>query len=320
LYIDRTRELSLLAALICLLAGLGIGAPAFFTIGNANDILLNTSTLAIASLGMTMVMLVSQIDVSVGAMLAICSTIAGYAAKAEVPLAEILVLALATGAILGLLNGALTVAFRVHSIVITLGTLSIYRGALLFWTGGAWLYDLPRSFLRVGQGLAFGIPIPVLVMVAVFLLGAVALRWTPWGRSLFAVGSNAAAARLSGLNVPFVQISAFMANGVLIGLAALLQSSRFNVIQSNTGIGFEFSVITAVIVGGTSTIGGSASVLGTLLGALFVTGASTAVIFFHLSGQWVQGVEGGLLLVAVSLDAVRWHLRRRMVLQTGAGR
>jgi ribose/xylose/arabinose/galactoside ABC-type transport system permease subunit len=157
-------------------------------------------------------------------------------------------------------------------------------------------------------------------MLAVFLLGAVALRWTPWGRSLFAVGSNAAAARLSGLNVPLVQVSAFMANGVLIGLAALLQSSRFNVIQSNTGIGFEFSVITAVIVGGTSTIGGSGSVLGTLLGALFVTGASTALIFFHFSGLWVQGVVGGLLLVAVSLDAVRWHLRRRAVLRTGAGR
>ena len=318
MYNDRRRQASLLIFFVLLLAALAIAAPNFFIVSNFSDILINTSFIAIAALGMMCVIVIGQIDVSVGAILAICCTLAGLAAKAGYAPIPVVCGTMLVGALLGLLNGALIVGFGIHSIIVTLGTMSVFRGLLVYYTDGAWIYDIPPSFLSIGQGAPFGVPNPIWVMFLVFLVAGGVLRFTAAGRALYAVGSNQSAARLAGLNVPAVQVGAFVTNGALVGLAAIFFASRFAIIQTNTGIGFEFPVITAAVLGGASIFGGSGTALGTLMGALFVGTTGTALVFFHVSSFWEQAVQGLLVIPAVAVDTIRmsrWRLalwRRRL--------
>jgi ribose/xylose/arabinose/galactoside ABC-type transport system permease subunit len=213
MYTDRRRQAPLLIFFVLLLAALAIAAPNFFVVSNFTDILINTSFIAIPALGMMCVIVIGQIDVSVGAILAICCTFAGLAAKAGYTPIPVVCGTILVGALLGLLNGALIVGFGIHSIIVTLGTMSVFRGLLVYYTDGAWIDDLPPSFLSIGQGAPFGVPNPIWVMFLVFLIAAGVLRFTVTGRALYAVGSNQSAARLAGLNVPAVQVGAFVTNG-----------------------------------------------------------------------------------------------------------
>ena len=299
---ELNRSMALVAFLVLLALLVAAVAPQSVSVTNYRDITLNASHIAIGGLGMLLVIVIGQIDVSVGATLAISATVAGLCSKAGMPPAAVILISIGIGAILGLLNGLCIVLFNVHSIVVTLGMLSVYRGALISMTGGAWIYDLPPSFSEIGKGEIFGIPHPVLTVIILFPIAALLLKHTAIGRNLFAVGSNRRAAELAGINVPAVEISAFMLNGALVGLAAILFASRFNVVQSNLGIGFEFSAITVVVVGGASIFGGSGSVLGVLLGALLVSFTTTALVFLKVSSFWEQAVLGVLVLVAVLLD------------------
>jgi ribose/xylose/arabinose/galactoside ABC-type transport system permease subunit len=292
-----------MAAMLIVLALL---APGFLSLANLRDIPINASHVAIAALGMFLLIVIGQIDVSVGAILAISATACGLAAKAGWSVSEIVLIATAIGGLLGFVNGALVTIFSVHSIVVTLGMLSIYRGLLIFFTGGTWVYDLPPSFGEIGQGTIVGIPNPVAVTVVLYLIAGFLLANTRIGRELFAVGSNPNAARLAGVSRVRIQMLAFILNGVLVGIASLLFASRFTVIQSNAGAGFEFAVITAVVVGGASIFGGSGSVLGTLLGALVISFATTALVFLGVSSLWEQALMGAFVLAAVLLDKVRF--------------
>ncbi|MBL8585054.1 MAG: ABC transporter permease [Rhizobiaceae bacterium] len=309
---DLQRPISLVAFMLALLLVLAVVAPGFLSLANLRDIPINASHVAIAALGMLLLIVIGQIDVSVGAILAICATLCGLAAKAGWGAAEIALMSAAAGGALGFVNGALVTTFSVHSIVVTLGMLSIYRGLLIFFTGGTWIYDLPASFGAIGQGTLMGIPNPVIVTILLYVAGGFLLANTRVGRELFAVGSNPHAARLAGVSITRIQLLAFTLNGVLVGIAALLFASRFTVIQSNAGMGFEFAVITAVVVGGASIFGGSGTVLGTLLGALVISFASTALVFLGVSSLWEQAMMGGFVLAAVLLDRVRFFdgLRR----------
>jgi rhamnose transport system permease protein len=313
MYTDRTRIYSIAVAMVVVCLLLGLVAPGFLSISNAKDILINASTLAIAALGMTLVMLLGQIDISVGAILAIASTAAGYAAQASWSAAAIVATALGVGLLLGLVNGVSSRILQVHSVVVTLGTMEIFRGLQVYWTGGAWLYNMPQAFASIGQGSVLGIPNAIWTTGVVMALCSACFRWTASGRALFAIGSNVAAAKLSGLHANRIMILAFALNGALVGLAAVLQASRFAIIQTNAGVNFEFSVISAVVVGGTSILGGSGSVVGSVLGAIFITTASTALVYMHVSGLWVEAVEGGLVIIVVALDMSRFVFQRQGV-------
>lgn len=300
LQFDRATALTLVLIVLAILVS--VVAPQSMTLANYSDIALNASHIAIGGLGMLLIILIGQIDVSVGAILAISATIAGLCAKAGMPPMAVVFVSVAVGAALGTLNGLCVVLFNVHSIVVTLGMLSIYRGCLIYATGGEWIYDLPSSFSDIGKGEVLGVPNPVLAVIILFPIAALLLKDTAIGRGLFAVGSNERAAQLAGINVPFVKCVAFALSGALVGLAAILFASRFNVVQSNLGIGFEFSAITVVVVGGASIFGGSGSVLGVLLGALLVSFMTTALVFLKVSSFWEQAVLGVLVLIAVLLD------------------
>jgi rhamnose transport system permease protein len=304
-YVNRGRELSIGVFLLILAVVLALLAPNFYSVQNIQNILVNMSYLMIAAVGMTAVILTGQIDISIGAILAACSTAAGLAAKAGVPIPLVFLISIAVGAALGTVNGALVAYLRVHSIIVTLATLAVIRGVIILLTRGAWIYDLPANFRAVGTGQLLGLPNPVWLMLVTALLGAYLLSHTRWGRSVYAVGSNADAARLAGINVEVVQMSVFMLQGALVGLAAMAFATRFTTIQSNTGVGFEFLVITAVVAGGTNIFGGSGTVLGTLLGALLVAGTGTVLTFLRISAFWESALQGLFILLSVALDAIQ---------------
>ncbi|WHH57273.1 ABC transporter permease [Petroclostridium sp. X23] len=303
MYKENKNIISLLVFFAVILITLSIKAPAFFTLQNLSDIVLNSSTVAIVALGMITVILIGQIDVSVGAILAICCAVTGMLAKAGLPVPVVVVASIAVGALLGLINGSFVALLGLDAIVVTLGTLSIYRGLLILWTNGKWISGLPQEILAIGQGKVFGIPIPVIIAGLVFIIMYLVLKYASFGRNFYAVGSNSKAARLSGINVRRTQINAFMINGALVGVAALIYATRFGGIQSNTGQGFEMTVIAAVVVGGASTLGGSGTALGTLLGSLLVSTIGTILIFFNISAFWEQAVQGLIILLSVSLYA-----------------
>lgn len=319
MYTDRRTQLSILLFLGVLFLVLLLKAPSFFTMRNIIDITVNTSYVAIAALGMMLVIVIGQIDVSVGAILGICCTLTGMLSKQGAPTFMLFVVAIGAGAFLGLINGLLVALLRIHSIVVTLGTLSIFRGLLIYQTQGIWISGLPDTLLQIGRGRFLGIPVPVIIAIVVFVIAAWFLRSVPGGRSLFAVGSNREAARLSGINVPLVQVCAFVINGALVGLAALIFAGRFGGIQSNTGQGFELIVITAVVVGGADIFGGAGTPLGTLLGALLISIIGTTLIFFNVSAFWEQAVQGLFILLAVTYYALRSQFSGTRLMEKSGG-
>lgn len=304
MYIDRRREFAILAFLALLGVVLAVFAPSFYSAKNGSDILVNITTVTIAATGMTAVILTGQIDISIGAQLAACSAAVGLLAGAGWPLGLAFLAGMALGMAIGLINGLLVAYARIPSIVVTLATMTILRAVMIVVTGGSWIV-LPPSFRQLGAGSLLGVPNAVVFMGLVLLAGSFALSHTRWGRSLYAVGSNPASARLAGLSVERALLSVFVFQGLMVGLATMAFTTRFTTIEPAAGQGFEFAVITAVVLGGTNVFGGSGNLLGTFLGALLVGIISTALAFLRISVYWVDAVQGAFILVAVGLDALR---------------
>jgi ribose/xylose/arabinose/galactoside ABC-type transport system permease subunit len=301
MYIDRGREGAILVFLAVLGIVLAIFAPTFFSARNFADILINISTVTIAAVGMTAVILTGQIDISIGAQLAACATVVGLLGKAGTPLPLAFLAGIGLGMAFGLVNGFLVAYARIPSIVVTLGTMTILRALMIVLTNGSWTV-LPESFRALGAGTVFGIPNPIIFTLVVLLIGNFLLSHTTWGRSLYAVGSNPAAARLAGISLERTLLSVFIFQGAMIGLTTMAFTTRFTTIEPQAGQGFEFVVITAVVLGGTNVFGGSGTVIGSFLGALLVGVINTALIFLRISVYWEQTVQGLFILLAIILD------------------
>ncbi|MCB7303186.1 ABC transporter permease [Bariatricus massiliensis] len=304
MYKNRKAIKALLAFYAIILIVMICRAPSFFTFENATDILLNTSTTAIAAMGMLCVLLVGDIDVSVGAVLAACCTTTGILAKAGLPMIVVILGSLAVGLLLGVVNGLVVTMLKLDAIVATLGLLSIYRGLLIIITKGSWINGLPAGILKIGQGKWFGIPIPVYISIVIVALMWFILNRTEWGRNFYAVGSNKDSARLSGINVKLTRIIAFAVCGIMVGLAAVIYTTRFGGIQSNTGKGWEMTLISSAVVGGASTVGGEGDVAGVFLGALLVSALGTVLVFFGIDALWEQAVQGLIIFISVASYAI----------------
>jgi rhamnose transport system permease protein len=299
------RELSVAAAILVLAAVLAVVAPGYFARDNLSDLFLANVPVLIAALGVTLVVLSGQIDISVGSVFAICGVMAGIFAKAGLPVFAAVLAACLIGAALGAVNGALVAYARMPSIVVTLATMVALRDGLRWATQGAWVQDLPRGFQWLGFPQTT-YPLLIAAMTAlVLILAAWGLRHLAAGRALYAVGSNREAARLAGIDTAAVTAAAFAAAGALAGLAAVLNAVRFNQIPPNAGIGLEMKVIAAVVVGGTAITGGRGTVAGTLLGVILLGMLSPALIFLGVTAHWERAVQGLIILAAVGFDAVR---------------
>jgi rhamnose transport system permease protein len=306
------REASVAAAIVALGAVLAVASPGFFARDNLTDLFLANVPVLIMGLGMTLVILTGHIDISVGSLFAVCAVSSGVLAKAGVPMPLVVAGACAIGVLVATVSGALVAFLRIPSIVVTLAGMIALREGLRWATEGAWIQDLPASYQWLGMPAAI-YPLVALSSVAALQIGfGWGLRNLAAGRAVYATGSSLSAARLAGLQVELMTVGVFAVAGALVGVAAVLNSVRFNQIPSNTGLGLELKVIAAVVVGGAAISGGRGTALGTLLGVVLLSAIGPALTFLGVSAYWERAIHGVIILAAVAIDAVRPELRARV--------
>jgi rhamnose transport system permease protein len=301
------REISLAIAILALCAVLAVVAPGFFTFANERDLVLANMPVLIVALGMVLVILTGQIDISVGSQFAICSVATGVFARMGLPTPLAGAAACVLGALMGALNGALVAWVRIPAIVVTLATMVALRDGLRWVTQGAWVENLPPGFQWFGQTQAASEAITIGCALALTIGVSWGLRNLAAGRVVYATGSDPNAARLAGVNPARVVFVVFVITGALTGFAAVFNAVRFHQIPSNAGMGLELKVIAAAVVGGVSISGGRGTIGGTMLGLLLLGLIGPALTFLGLSAYWERAIEGGIILAAVSMDAVRVH-------------
>ena len=313
-----TREIPPAVALVAVLLAVLVAAPSFFTAENLRDLALNNAPVLPVALGMTLVILVGQIDISVGSQFAVCSVAAGLLAKMAVPMPLVVLGAIGIGAAMGSLNGALVGKLGLPSIIVTLAMLVAWRDALRWATDGAWVQDLPANFQWFG--LTPSVAQVFIVGIALALLGAFSwgLRNLRAGRSVYAVGSATEAARLAGIEPGRVTLGVFTITGALVAVGAVLNAVRFSAVPSNAGTGLELQAVAAVVVGGTAITGGRGSVLGTLIGVLLLGTIGTATTYVGISPFWGKAIQGVIILVALVADVVVMRITKRKVHRYGA--
>jgi rhamnose transport system permease protein len=306
-----TREIAIATTNVLLLLLLAATTHGFFTLDNLSDLFLANMPVMLIALGMTLIIITAQIDISVGSVFALCSVVAGLTARVGAPSLVFLLIACATGAACGAINGALTAYVRIPSIVVTLATMVALRDALRWGTQGAWVGNLPTHFLRFGIGQSTYTLLALALTVAMTSAFAWSLRNLRVGRAVFATGSNEAAAKQLGIQINRVVLSVFTITGAFTGLAATLNAVRFNQIPSNSGIGMEMKVIAAVAVGGAAITGGSATITGTVLGVILLGTIGPALTFLGVSAYWEKAIQGAIILVAVSANVLGSYRSRR---------
>ncbi len=308
---EISGEASAAIAFIALLTIVAIAAPGFFSFANLRDLAIVNAPVLIVSIGMTMVILTRQIDISVGSQFAVCSVAAGLLAKTEMPILMVFVAVAMVGCAFGAINGALVARLKIPSIVATLAVMVAMRDGLRWATEGRWVQDLPRGFQWFGLGQSIGQGLIVIVAVGLFAVFAWVLKNLSAGRAIYAVGSDAEAARLAGIDPRVVVSGVFAMMGALTGIAATLNSIRFTDIQSNAGVGLELKAIAAVVVGGTAINGGRGSLVGTLIGVALMGAIGTALTFLGVNPFWEKGIQGAIILAAVVSDLILARARRR---------
>jgi ribose/xylose/arabinose/galactoside ABC-type transport system permease subunit len=323
----ESQEATLFVFLVILIVGMSIINPTFLDPQNVKDILVNSFEVAVIAVGMTMVIVSGNIDISVGSILGLCAVLAGRAAIDGIPLALnllkplgisesalmlvliafVVLFAMVAGLLMGMLNGFLVAFARIPAIIVTLGTLSLWRGVNILYTRGEWVQNMPDEF-HFAQARFLEVPVPVWLMVITVAVAAYWMSNSVVGREIYAVGGNSQAARLAGVNVRRMTFLVFAINGLLSGLAGYIYASRLSFVQSNAGSGLELVVITACVIGGVSILGGSGSILGAFLGTLLLGVIGTGLVFMKVSAYWVPSLQGSLILLAVLLDV--WRRRR----------
>jgi ribose/xylose/arabinose/galactoside ABC-type transport system permease subunit len=305
------RESIVLAILVLGSIGFDFTHPTFLTPGNLEQIFTNVAVVALVSIGMTLVIVTGGIDVSVGSALALCMFAAGKVIIGGGGLVLAIVAALLVGAFVGVLNGTLVAYGRIHPIIVTLGTLNIIRAVHIGVLGKNWLIP-PHLAEDLALGTFLGIPNAWWMTMIVAALLTAFVIYRPLGRAIYAIGGNAEAARLAGVNVPLVTVSVYVLMGVLVGFAAVIQLGQAGTVQPNAGTGLELQAIAATVIGGTSILGGRGTIVGGLLGALLVEAVHNALITIGTVGLLEGLVVGALILIAVAADVLQ-HRRRRIV-------
>jgi len=304
------REISAAIAFVLLLVAVGIATPSFFNGGNLRDLLINNAPTLLIAIGMTLVILVGQIDISVGSQFAVCSIAAGFLAKTGMPMPLLFICVLLIGAALGSLNGVLIGRLGLPSIIVALAMLVLWRDALRWVTEGAWVQNLPANFQWFGLEQRSGEILIVAITLVLFAGFAWILRNMAAGRTVYAVGSDAEAARLAGISGPGVVFWVFSIMGALTGIAALLNAVRFSEIPGNSGVGLELKAIAAVVVGGTAISGGRGTLIGTLIGVALLGTIGTALTFVGINPFWEKAIQGAIILAALVSDVLLGRLEK----------
>ncbi|ELU8557254.1 ribose ABC transporter permease [Vibrio cholerae] len=295
-----------LIALLFLVVIVSFLNPNFFTVDNLLNILRQTSVNAIIAVGMTLVILTAGIDLSVGSVLALCGAFAATLVAMEVPVLVAVPTALLAGAALGAISGIIIAKGKVQAFIATLVTMTLLRGVTMVYTDGrpisTGFTDTADTFAWFGTGYALGIPVPVWLMVVVFAGAWYLLNHTRFGRYVYAVGGNESATRLSGINVDRVKIGVYAICGLLAALAGIIVTSRLSSAQPTAGMGYELDAIAAVVLGGTSLMGGKGRIMGTLIGALIIGFLNNALNLLDVSSYYQMIAKAVVILLAVLVD------------------
>jgi rhamnose transport system permease protein len=322
----RVRELGILAALALVVIVTTAVNPRFLSVQSIRDLLLNASIIALLTVGQTLVVVTRNVDLSVGSVLGLTAFMTGtlFVGRPGLPVVVAVVAGVLVGVVCGAVNGAVTAVGKVPSLVVTLGTLYVFRGVDYAWAGGRQINaaDLPDSLLTLGSGRLLGVPYLVAITVVLVAVAAFALRSYRSGRELYAIGSNPDAAVLAGIPVGRRLFCAFVLSGAVAGLAGVLFTARYGTVDATAGTGFELQVISAVVVGGVAIFGGSGSVVGAALGALLLSTIGSAIVVLRVPSFWQQAIVGALLIGAIALDRllalrIAAALRQRSVRSAG---
>jgi len=298
-------ELTTVIALIILMAVITVINSNFLTANNLLNLLLQVTSNALIAFGMTFVILTGGIDLSVGSILALSSALTAGLLGSGMPVTLAILISLILGCILGMMNGLLISYGKLAPFIVTLATMTIFRGATLVYTNGNPITKgLSDTFLFqfLGQGYIVGIPFPVIIMFIVFIVLYVLLHKTAFGKSVYAIGGNEKAAYISGVKLNKVKIIIYSISGIMASISGLIITSRLSSAQPTAGASYEMDAIAAVVLGGTSLSGGKGRILGTLIGALIIGVLNNGLNIIGVSAFWQQVVKGVVILIAVLID------------------
>ena len=302
LAIDRSlfRQASIVLGCLALFIVFSLATHSFYQPANLVDIMLQSSINCVIAVGMTLVIITRGIDLSVGSIVGLSSIVASDMLSHGL-LAGVLA-GLLVGLACGLINGLLIAKLRLPDFIVTLGTLSVYRGAALIYTNGQPIYGLPQSFRSAFAGQLLGIPTPVVLAILVASLGFLLVRFTALGERIVAVGGNEEAARLSGINIDAVKITVYMLSGLLASLAGFVLIARIGAAEPIGGTGFELQAIGSAVIGGASLFGGIGNPLGSVVGALTLGGLQNGLTLLNVPSFWQYVASGTVVILAVYID------------------
>jgi ribose transport system permease protein len=302
--IPRAKELGILIVLVILFIAFSVASPNFLEVNNVFNIIKQVATLGICAVGFTFVLITGGIDLSLGYQISLNVVVCGML-MSEVglpwPVATLVVLVL--GTVIGLINGLIITYTGVAPLIVTLSMLTILNGASYLLSGGLPIFGFPKGFSFFGQGALVGIPVALFIMLAVWAIGLFILNKTFFGRYLYAIGNNKEAARLSGVNTTRTLILVYAMAGLFTAIGSIILMSRLNSAQSATGAGFEFSVLTACVLGGVSVMGGRGTLFGAFVGVLIVGVLDNGLVLLNVSEYVQLVIKGVILLVAVTYDS-----------------
>ena len=304
------QESVLALGILTLIIVVGVLNPRYVADRNISEILQGNSYIAVAAIGVSMVIMSGNIDISIGSLIGVLGIISGAMVVAGYPVWLSWLTPLVLGALVGSLIGFLVAWLRIPSIIVTLGMLSILKGGLLIFTNAEWITGMPAEY-ALSQQRPLGIPMGIFIMLVLTLIAAWWLRNSATGRAIYAVGGNAEAARLSGISERRTIMTVFIINGVFVGIASVMFATQLQVIQATVPPNLELVIITASVVGGVSILGGTGTVIGSTLAAILLNTIRSAMVFINVSPFWLQAVQGVLILVTVLVDILR---RRRQLM------
>lgn len=305
--INYVQDLGALIALILLIVVISIISPEFRTVGNFLSLLRQSSINGLIAFGMTFVILTGGIDLSVGSVLALSTALCAKFIANGMPVGLAILLALIIGTCFGLISGVLITKGRLQPFIATLITMTVFRGATMIFMDGKPISNLGDSFLLkfIGKGSIFGIPVPVILFIAIFVLFIFILEKTVFGRRIYATGSNWKSAKLSGVNIDKTKLAAYAISGCMAALAGLILLSRLGSAQPTLGSGYELDAIAAVALGGTSMNGGRGRIWGTFVGVLIIAVLNNGLNILGVSSYYQDVVKGVVILIAVLSDRKR---------------
>ena len=316
------RELPVIAALIALVLLTWTINPRFLSAQGVRDLFLNATIAMLMAAGQSLIIQSEGVDLSVGSILGCTAFATGFlfATNPGLPIGVVFVAGIVLGALLGALNGLLVTQAKVPAMVITLGTLYVFRGGLNWWAGSTQYFagDRPQAFGDLGVATIAGFPLLTLLAVIVIVIVSLYQRYARSGRDLYAIGSDRAAAAVCGIPVAKRVFAAFVVNGGLVGLGGVLYASRFNSVGATTGAGMELDIVAACVVGGVAMTGGVGTAYGAAIGALLLTTMTSALTAVGVDKFWQKAVVGALILIAIVVDRVS-SMRRHEALRKKGG-